>query len=57
MNPVKASLMMAQSLVKMKLSHSKKAYPSHPNKIFISIRQIYITILIYPHFIFFLNKL
>ena len=33
-NPVKASLIMAESLVKMKLSHSKKAYPTPPNKIF-----------------------
>ena len=41
----------------MKLSHNKKAYPLHPNKIFISIRQICITILIYPLFIFFLSKL
>tara|TARA_B110000438_G_C15724279_1_gene611238 strand:- start:424 stop:1170 length:747 start_codon:yes stop_codon:yes gene_type:complete len=33
-NPVKASLLMAESLVKMKLSHSKKTYPTPPNKIF-----------------------
>ena len=33
-NPVKASLMMAESLVKMQLSHSKKTYPTPTNKIY-----------------------
>ena len=32
-NPVKASLLMAESIVKMKLSHSKKTYPTPPEKI------------------------
>ena len=32
-NPVKASLLMAESLVKMKISHSKLAYPTPPSKI------------------------
>ena len=32
-NPVKASLLMAESIVKMKISHSKIAYPTPPDKI------------------------
>ena len=32
-NPVKASLLMAESLVKMKISHSKKAFPTPADKI------------------------
>ncbi|MDC6448046.1 aspartate/glutamate racemase family protein [Alphaproteobacteria bacterium] len=31
-NPVKASLLMAESIVKMRLSHSKLAFPTPPNK-------------------------
>jgi len=32
-NPVKASLLMAESIVKMNISHSKLAYPTPPDKI------------------------